>query len=76
MNVAAIGLEPIAQQYRLRENAVDLIRHSLQHLLQKCPCGALVYLFNELGDGELARAVDAGEKVEPFVGKTVPLTDF
>ena len=40
------------------------------------PCGALIYLFNELGDGELARAVDAGEKVEPFVGKTVPLTDF
>ena len=48
----------------IRENGVDLIGHGLQHVLQELSGGAPVSLFNKLGDGELARAVDADEEVK------------
>ncbi len=45
------------------ENGVDLIGHGFDHVLQELPCGASGCLFNELGNGKLARAVDADEKI-------------
>jgi hypothetical protein len=36
---------------------VNLVGHGLEHALQKLPGGAPVRLFNELGYGELTRAI-------------------
>jgi len=50
--------------WQLRENGVNLVGHGLKHVLQEFPGSASVCLFNELGYGELTRAVDADKEIE------------
>jgi hypothetical protein len=43
---------------------VDLIGDGLKHVLEELPGGAPVSRFNQLGDRELGRAINADEQVE------------
>ena len=46
------------------EDRVDKVRHGLQQVFQKLPRCPSVSLVDQLGDRELARAVDADEQVQ------------
>ena len=50
------------------QDGVDLIGHSLEHVLQELPSRLSVSRVNELGDSELGRPVDANEQVELALG--------
>ena len=52
-------LDPVIGQ-----NRVDLVRHSLRHVLEELPGSLSGSRCNELGDGELGSPVDADEHVE------------
>lgn len=52
-------LDAIVGQY-----GVDLIGHSLEHVLQELPSSLSISRFNELSDGELGCPVDADEEKE------------
>ena len=45
------------------ENGVNLVRHGFQHVLEEFPGCFPVGFIDELGHGELARAVDANEQI-------------
>jgi len=45
------------------EDRMDLVGHDLEHMLKEFPSCLPVCLIDELGHGELARAVDAYEQV-------------
>lgn len=42
---------------------MDAIKHGLQRVFEKLPCCPAIDLIDQLGDGELAGAVDADEQV-------------
>ncbi len=46
------------------KNRVDLIGHSLKHVLQELPGGLSVSRCNELSDGKLGRSVNAHKEIE------------
>ena len=48
----------------IRQNGVDFVGHNFQHELQKFPSSASVRCFGELGDGELAGAVNGNEQMQ------------
>ena len=50
------------------EDGVDLIWHGLEHVLQELPSRLPVCLLDQLGHGELARAVNADEQEELSFG--------
>jgi hypothetical protein len=45
-------------------NIADLAGHGFEHVLQGLPSGAPVGLFNALGHGKFACAVDSDEEIE------------
>ena len=47
----------------IRQNGVDFVGHNFQHVLQKLPSSASIRRFCELGDGELAGAVNGNEQI-------------
>jgi hypothetical protein len=50
------------------QDRVDLVGDGLEHVLQELPGGAPISLFDELGDRELAGAVNADEEIELALG--------
>lgn len=52
----------------VRQDGVDLVRHGPQQVLQELPGGSPVGLVDQLGDGELAGAVDADKQIELAFG--------
>jgi hypothetical protein len=53
----------------ISENGVDLKGDGLEQVLKELPCRLSVGCRNELGDGELGRAVDADEEKELALGR-------
>jgi hypothetical protein len=47
----------------------DLAAHGFEHVLQGLPSGVAISLFNALGHGKFARAVDPDEKIELALGR-------
>ena len=50
------------------EDGVNAVRHGFQQVLEEFPRCTPVSLVDQLGDGELARAVDADEQIELAFG--------
>jgi hypothetical protein len=48
----------------VRQDGVDLVGHSLKHVLKEFPCGAPVSLVHQLANGERAGAVNADKERE------------
>jgi len=51
------------------QDRVDLVRHGLQQLFEELPGGSSVGLVNQLGDSELAGAINGDEQIEPALGR-------
>ena len=47
----------------IRQDGVDFVGHNFQNILQKFPSSASIRRFGELGDGELAGAVNGNEQI-------------